>query len=415
MKRKGEEMKKLAMFLGVLCLTGVCRTAVAEDAPGVVAARRMSVDEVLQSVEVNNRELKAAGEARAAQVWQERAANNLPDPTVSYTHQFGNRTAGGGLEGELVAVQGFDFPTVYVARNRFVALRTRSLDLQYAAQRQGVLLEALEACLDILHLRRRRDLLSERLLQTERLAAVFDKRLAAGDATALEMRRIGLELLNTRTALRQTEGELLARQGDLQALNGGMVIACGDIAEEVGLTALPPFDVVRSEVLASDLRLLKMESEALSVRQGVSVAQAAGLPALQVGYQLNVATGGERFSGFVAGISLPLFSNRHKVRRARAEMAAATLGMEGVAAAVEAEVEALYRSAAVLWTALEDYDRLLEVVSPLPLLQKALDGGEISIVEYFVEQGGYYEALLNRSAVENDYRKGMAKLLKYRL
>jgi outer membrane protein TolC len=418
MKRKGKDMKKFAMFFEMLCLTGIGGgTVAAGEAPAAESVRRasVSIEEVLRSVETNNGDLKAAGEVRAAQALQERAANNLPDPTVSYAHQFGNRAAGGGLEGELLAVQGFDFPTAYAARSRFAALRIRSLDLQYAAQRQQTLLKALEACLDILHLRRRRALLDERLAQTERLAAAFDKRLAAGDATALEVGRIGLELLNIRTALRRTEGELLARQGDLQALNGGVAIACEDIAEEKGVAALPPFDVVRSEALAADLRLLTVESDASAARQRVSVAQATGWPALQVGYQLNVATGGERFSGFVAGISLPLFSNRYKVRQARAEVAAATFGTEAVAAAVETELEALYRSAAILWASLEDYGRLLEAATPLPLLQKALDSGKISIVEYFVEQSAYAEALLNQAAVENDYRKSLANLLKYRL
>ncbi|OAV63424.1 hypothetical protein Barb6_03754 [Bacteroidales bacterium Barb6] len=78
-----------------------------------IAYSQLSIGQVLQEVETNNKELQAVARHLTVLKLEAKADNNLPDPTLSYTHQYGNR-AGMGIGGKLIASQSFDFQTVYV-------------------------------------------------------------------------------------------------------------------------------------------------------------------------------------------------------------------------------------------------------------------------------------------------------------
>ena len=91
-------MKAYAIFILLCCAT--------------LVSAQTSIDEVLRSVAANNPELRANGQLIQSRKLEARLDNNLPDPSVSYSHQYGNR-AGMGFQGELIASQSFDFPTVY--------------------------------------------------------------------------------------------------------------------------------------------------------------------------------------------------------------------------------------------------------------------------------------------------------------
>ena len=93
-----------------------------------IGMQAQSIDQVLQSIEQNNKELQSQVQLNKAQKMENRTANNLPDPTVSYSSFYKNG-AGPGHGTEFVATQGFDFPTQYITRNRQATLENESIDL----------------------------------------------------------------------------------------------------------------------------------------------------------------------------------------------------------------------------------------------------------------------------------------------
>ena len=50
-----------------------------------------SIDAVLRSIEANNKELQANNQLTVSKKLEAKLDNNLPDPSVSYVHQYGNR------------------------------------------------------------------------------------------------------------------------------------------------------------------------------------------------------------------------------------------------------------------------------------------------------------------------------------
>ena len=144
-----------------------------------------SIDAVLRSIEANNKELQANNQLTVSKKLEAKLDNNLPDPSVSYVHQYGNRE-GMGIQGELVASQSFDFPSVYVQKNKLAKSKAASFDRQGAEFRQQILLQAKEICLDLVLLNQQRALLDQRRQNAEQLAELYAMRLETGDANILE-------------------------------------------------------------------------------------------------------------------------------------------------------------------------------------------------------------------------------------
>ena len=61
----------------------------------LVAGAQTSIEEVLRSVETNNKELQANRQMVTAQKLEAKLDKNLPDPTVTYSHLYGNNICNG--------------------------------------------------------------------------------------------------------------------------------------------------------------------------------------------------------------------------------------------------------------------------------------------------------------------------------
>ena len=185
----------------------------------VGAKAQNTIDQVLQTIESNNKELQANAQLIQAQKLESRTDNNLPDPTVSYAHQWRADDSKDKL-GELIVSQGFDFPTLYASRHKLNKMKAAAYDGEAMVLRQDILLQAKELCLDIIMLRQEQQILQERLHNANELATLYQQRLQAGDANILETNKINLELLNVKTEASLNETTLRNKLQELTALNG---------------------------------------------------------------------------------------------------------------------------------------------------------------------------------------------------
>ena len=117
----------------------------------------------------------------------------------------------------------------------------------------------------------------------------------------------------------------------------------------------------------------------------------------------------------VVGFSIPLFENRNKVKSAKAQAGSIDFQVENAKAEATAELWQLYDEATALHASIQEYEETLNRQQDLALLKLALEGGEISLIEYFVEVSVVYQSRANRLELENQYQKAMARLYKSRL
>ena len=376
-----------------------------------IGMQAQNIEQVLQSIEQNNKELQSQAQLSKAQKMENRTENNLPDPTVSYSSFYKNGM-GPGHGTETVVSQGFDFPTQYITRNRQATLENEAIDIQQQAVRRDILLQAKLLCLDLIQLNQESELIQIRMKNANDLQAMYEKRLQTGDANALEVNKVKRESMNVQTEVAQNNAAHRTALQTLLAMNGNLPL-------EFSATAYPQvkeindYNTLRDEVIASDLDLQAMGYAARAAEKQVSVDKQNWLPKLQAGFRRN--TDSEMsMNGFVIGGSIPLFSNRKKVQIAKAQALSAQLLKEDAQLEKENELMALYNEMKQLKQALDTYDVPLMHRS-LALLKQALEEGQLSLIEYFVEAEGIYKNLQARMQLENQYQKVMANIYKNEL
>ena len=370
-----------------------------------------NIDHVLQSIEQNNKELQSAMQLTKAQKMENRTANNLSDPTVSYSSFYKNG-AGPGHGTEFVASQGFDFPTQYITRNRQADLANEALDKQQQAVRRDILLKAKILCLDLILLNQEKALMNIRKQNADELEALYGKRLEAGDANILEVNKIKMERMNVQTEVAQNHASHRNALQSLLAMNGNLPLEFAE-TNYPQVKEIMDFNTMRDEVIASDLDLQALSFTTKAAEKQVSVDKQNWLPKLEAGFRRN--TDSEMsMNGFVVGGSIPLFSNRKKVQIAKAQALSAQLMQEDAKLQVENNLMGLYNEMQQLKEAMNAYDMPL-LYKSLDLLKQALKEGQISLIEYFVEAESVYKNLQARMQLENQYQKVMASIYKNEL
>ena len=376
-----------------------------------LAAGAQGIDEVLQSVGQHNKVLQALQSNAEAAKLEARTSNSLGDFSVQYSPFF-MPDVHGVSSSELVVSQGFDFPTLYGARHKSNRLRGEAIDWQYAASRRDVLLQAKLLCLDLVRLNREQALLAERSRNADELLAFFEKRLAAGDASAIEVNKVQMERMAVRAEVAQNNAAHRAAVQSLLALNGNMPL-------ELGFDEYPPaepprdYDALLDRVLPADAALLAADALSRAAAQEVSVNRQQWLPKLEIGYRRNTSLD-EASHGFLAGVSLPLFSNRREVKIARAQSTASSLQLEDARLQAEARLQSQYNEVQQLREAMQAYDLSL-MRRTLDLLRQAVLGGQMSSTDYYVEADAVYRNMQAFMVLECQYHKVLAELYKNEL
>ena len=399
-------MKKQHIILTCLAFLCIFHTAWAQ------MSKATSIEEVLQSVLQNNKEWQATTSQSEAQKWQARAENNLPNPEVTYSHLWGNKE-GMGFTGEFIASQSFDFPTLYAQRNRLNRERTTMYDAE--ALRQQILSQAQTVCLDLIYLNQLHKLLAQRLANAEALSGYYAEQLEQGNTNIIEVNKVNLELLNARNASRLNEADLLAKQQELVALNGGVPIAFCDTLYRSSYDYPTDFETYRLEAMAAWPELQALRSAEATAIRNITISKQQWLPGLTLGYRMNPSSGGDRYNGVMVGISIPLFANRHKVKQAKAERIAAESRLQSQSDATLANLRQLWTRAGELRKSIDEYAAILRLQDNISLLNKSLRAGQISMIEYFVNVATFYDSMENYLQLQNDYQKTLAQLYRFRL
>jgi len=369
---------------------------------------------ILIEVENNNKTLKAARQSADLQKIDARTGIYLPNPSVEYERLWGNRASDNTIENELTVAQEFDFPTAYVQRNKIVSLKDGQAESQYKAARQNVLLEVKQLCIQMVYLNKAKAILDERLKNAEELNRSYQKRLETGDANVLETNKIALELLNVEAEQRMNDSERRNCLIKLKELNGDADVVFTDKA----YIDVDPMSINMQAILQKSIEtnpeLKTLEQQKAIAERSVSLAKSLGLPKFNLGYKMSFS-GPEKFYGFVAGLSIPLWENKNTVKRAKTEATLTGMEIDNTRLIQTNEIRQLYDKMLVLRESMRKFSLLLSNQNNEELLKKALSLGQISLLEYLTESNFLYQSVENFLQTEKDYHTTLAELLKAEL
>jgi outer membrane protein TolC len=366
-----------------------------------------SFDNALTEIERNNTALKALKEDIEAQKLENKTGIYLPNPEVEFNYLWGNPNNIGNRN-DINVSQKLDFPTITGMKRRIADNRNALLELQYKSERLNVMLQARQYCIDVIYYNALKHELDSRLEHAEIIAGGYKNRLDNGDANILEYNKVQLNLATVKGEIANIETERSSILANLKRLNGGVALSVND-AVYPDVTLPDNFDewFAISEQKNPVLEYVRQEVEI--AKKQVALNRAMSLPDISAGFMREKVVG-EAYQGISIGISIPLWENKNKVRQAKAAVKASETKAADSKLQFYEYLQGLYGRAKALQATAINYRQSLSSLNSTELLKKALDAGEISLLDYIVEIGLYYNTVNLRLETERELQKTFAEI-----
>jgi cobalt-zinc-cadmium efflux system outer membrane protein len=377
-----------------------------------LALSQPAFDSLLSQIRVNNKEIKANAAYWSAQRAEYRTGLTLYDPQVEFDYLSG-RPAEAGNQRDFAITQRLDFPTVYGRRKKLSDQQILRAEFQEKAFTQEILLEAKLLLLEWVYLNKRDAALAERARKTQELRDNFEQKLNRGDAIILDVNKARLQLLNIQNESALNRSAIRTVETKLTLLNGGLPVQMNDTLYPAA-EPIPEFEFLDSVIEANDPLIKVYDSETgISARQ-VALQKSLNLPKLEAGYH-SQAILGQSYTGGHAGITVPLWENRNRLKAAKLNERFAAENVVRHRLEHRMENREKYDLLSVRRKAMQDFLNVFQSLNTDYLLNKALQLGQITVIQYFQEESYYFGAFDRYLELEWEYERAIAELYKFTL
>lgn len=371
------------------------------------------LETLLESVEKNNKSISTGTQYWISRDLGFKTGLSLPDPSAEFDLLAGS-PAGAGTQTEFTIVQGFESTSVYKRRKELSALQIGKGQNYLAIERQEILLTAKLTYINLIFLNRKHTVLAGRNQKTERLLNNLQIKLDQGEGNILDVNKARLQLLDVQNELRLTEATKDKLLVLLKELNGGNLLTVND-------TLYPPlpelaqdFELLEQKIEENDPTRLALMQEIVIAQKQEELTQSSNQPRYEAGYRYQGILG-QQFHGLHVGMSVPIREKKLKVEQRQAETQYALLNLESHRTALYHEMSQFYTNYRNMVNALDEYQSLLLKSANAVLLDKALALGEITTIQYFLENIYAFEAQDKLLDLERATHVAGAELDKWRL
>lgn len=366
-----------------------------------------ALDAVTDSVLAYNTTLKALRAEVTAANAATRADLSPDDTNVEFGYLWGGPRSLGERKDFSVS-QSFDMATLTGAKRSWARSRNALTQSRYHARAVEIVVEARQACIDVIYYNATVRLLETKRQNLETMSRLVQKETEYGRRDALALRAAQLELAGIEGELRQSEAERRGALATLERLCGGHSVTLND-------TIFPPvaipqrFEELWLTVLANHPTLAAMSAEVREAEQSVKVARQNRLPRLTVGF-MGEYLAGERYQGPTIGLSLPLFGGGRRAKQAIAEQAAAESRRADAEEQVRGFLKEKYERAKALKALAAYYDQALSEADGVEWLGRALHSGRIAMADYLVGHRSLFELRQKRLDTMRELHQTLTEL-----
>lgn len=375
----------------------------------MAAPAQESVGNILEMVAKDSPRLKAASEATRADQADNARIRSLEAPEFEVGVLWGNDNVGN--RNDISITQSFDLATLSGKKGNLATALDLQSSLRYQAELTDVIYDARILLSDIVYYNNLIETLTSYQSAMEVLLNKTERSLMAGEATAMDMGKVRLQLSSARTATSKAVTERTALIESLRTISGhsdvdftGFSFECDKPSGDI--------DSWLNAVVENNPIMLYAESRVRSDELQLDIDKMAWAPKLDVGYMAELARD-EKYRGVTVGVSIPLWSNAQNVRRSRAVVSQARADGEW-------QRQELMTRATNAWNRAHTLDRIasesqtaLEQSDTRALLDRALESGELSVLDYLLELGMYYDAVKENLKVQQEYHHALSDLARY--
>ena len=370
------------------------------------AAGAQTIDDILGQVGENNLTLKALQQQLEAGADANLAEARLEGPEVEFGYLFGED---GRRRHDFGVSQSFDFGALTGARKRLALGQNELLALEYRASRRDILTQARKLVYRIINCNA---LIAEYTHRADNARAVeqaYRSGYEKGEFSVIDYRKAAVGLAEAEGTLRLCEVERDGLLAELKNLNGGEGIEITACEQE---TVLLPgsFGQWLEQASGKSSALEYVRTATGNSEKQLSLSRSEAFPSLSVGYKSEVVPG-EGFRGVSVGVSIPLWSAGKKISSAKKQLEAARLAEQDALVQFRTNAENLYEKAAGLAESAAGYALLTDSDEGLRDLQKALDSGQMSLLDYMNEISYFYSSRELALQTQLEYLLAVADLM----
>ncbi|MFW6095425.1 MAG: TolC family protein, partial [Bacteroidota bacterium] len=340
-----------------------------------------TMNDFLEMIEKNNTNLKAARQLEESERLMAQTGIYPSPLSVEYGYFPDNHTVEDMKQTSSVS-QAFQLPGVYKAQNKLADSKIELANNRYREQRNDILLRAQKSVIHLIFLKKKEERLQKRLNNAEEQYKGLKEKFESGDADVMEVNKSRVHLLTVKKDVRQNMAKIRETKEELQLLNGGEEL-------DFVLDAYPVFPQLAMDSVVSEkkeyLPLLKSaeKEKNISERQ-VQLAKKQNYPEFKVGYG-SETVGNASFKGVVMGVSIPLWTNKNKLKAARAEKNYQDIKLQQLSMEISTETKKEYEEYLSLKESLEEYKKTLDELQSFELLRKSFEKGQLSLIDYIRE------------------------------
>ena len=274
-----------------------------------------NLDEFLDLVEQNNRELIAARQFLEAEKAGFQTGLTPDNPSIEYGYFPGSKDEMGTKTTYGIS-QAFEFPTVYSVKKKLANNQSQLSELDYEVFRQNKLLEAKLSFHNYAFLLKKKQEYQKRLEHSTQLLQSYQTNFDKGNTSILDLNKAKIQNLKIKSSYQILLKEIDNAQKDLALFAG-----TDSIEQKIRNTseiALPSLETILAEFqqLKPEIRYLSQAQQVAEMN--IQLAKQNWLPEFEIGYEAEKEPDGT-YRGLHAGLSLPLWKNKNKVQYARAQ------------------------------------------------------------------------------------------------
>lgn len=357
-------------------------------------------DSLLRSIEANNPMIKSSVKWLESEKYRSKTGIYPENPDISYNYMWGSPDAIGNQQ-ELEITQKFRFPGYYFARSSMQKMEFGQSEIVVEKTINDILFKAQNEIITLIWLTKKELTLSNKLKESSDLLALMQEGFERKEFSKPALDKVRIYHLNNQTAMAKLKSEILVHNEILQQLNGGIPV--NFILNDYPIpVVLPAFDSLQAKLTGfnPDIRIANLNMDLSG--QKVKVENMNRLPKIEAGYKGETILN-QKLNGIHAGISIPLWENKNKVKQAKIEENWSQLNYDQVVSEITSSLKAAYSNAQAV---LQNYMNIKEIAADPSLSESTfllLKAGEISFPEYLSEVQLIFENQLNFLEVERDY------------
>lgn len=368
----------------ILCATWICMSVCC------LAETTADFTDIVSKIESNNTSIAVSEHNINTEKAMLSSLNNLSDPEAEFSHQWGQR--GIGNKWSVGISQSFEWPGVYSSREKQIFSEKSALSKLHLEKKRQVRLEIRRTLIDIVYYKQLLSLMQSQLKRIDSLYSISLKGASMGEISKLDINKLKIERINVSRELCDAENSLSETCLKLTELNGGN--NCSELVSRICSfpnEQLQTMEYYKSNSHQNDPTKAYREYMADASNYEKQVLQRSNIPSFSVGYNHDYELG-EHFNGVSLGLTIPVFSNRHK--KAEIESRQILLVAEQIDAEnrINTVVETSYSQVLSLDREISLYGSVLKDSDNIRLLDIALKSGHITLIEYLLEINYFMDA-----------------------